>query len=91
VLLSFALFADAKEKEFPAEFMACADKLEERLLGSKDLPILHVAAASAAILAVKNGRASKKIRIHVSKPLGISEFADDLAVLGIPWCGWPRG
>lgn len=65
-LLSFALFSQ-DNSSFPTEFVSCADKLEERLLGAKDLPLLHIAAASAAILAVKNGTASKKIRKHISK------------------------
>jgi len=65
-LLSFALFREESSPLSP-DFVLCADKLEERLLGAKDLPALHIAAASAAILAVKNGNASKEIREHIKK------------------------
>jgi hypothetical protein len=65
-LLSFALFRE-DSSPLPNDLTLCADKLEERLLGTKDLPLLHIAAASAAILAVKNGDAGKKIRKHISK------------------------
>jgi|GEM_PF-4383032 len=65
-LLAFSLFRE-ENSPLPDEFKSCADKLEERLLGTKDLPALHIAAAAAAILAVKNGAASKKIRRHIKK------------------------
>jgi hypothetical protein len=65
-LLSFALFRE-EHSPLPDELQLCAEKLEERLLGTKDLPALHIAAAAAAILAVKNGKASKKIKDYIKK------------------------
>jgi hypothetical protein len=65
-LLSFALFSDGNS-QLPEGIMKCADKLEERLLGAKDLPALHIAAAAAAILAVKNGGASKKFGKFINR------------------------
>jgi len=65
-LMAFSLFRK-DGSDLPADFVLCTEKLEDRLLGAKDLPALHVAAAAAAILAVKNGNASKKIRKQIKK------------------------
>jgi hypothetical protein len=45
----------------------CADQLENRLLGSKELPASHIAAAAAAVLAVKSENASKKFMKFINR------------------------
>ncbi len=59
VLLSFTLLRDGS---LPTneKVLSVADRLEERLTASRDLPILEAAAVSAAILAAKGTSAGRK-------------------------------
>jgi hypothetical protein len=59
-ILSFTLFLSESEA-VPEELVRAATGLEERLLGSKELPLLHVAAACAAIVSAKRSGTNKRI------------------------------
>jgi hypothetical protein len=65
-VLSFVLFKNPEE-QIPEVLYRATGRLEERLLGSRDLPLLHVAAASAAIIGVNGAKASKQIRRQITR------------------------
>jgi hypothetical protein len=59
-ILSFTLLRPNSET-IPPELLLAADRLEEKFLGARDLPRLHVAAACAAILSVKRKPTNKDV------------------------------
>jgi hypothetical protein len=81
-LLSFALLRD---KSLPVDeaLIRVADKIEERLIGSKRLPMLHVAAASAAILATKGESIGSKTRARIADIAYSSHPKPNLADLSV--------
>jgi hypothetical protein len=66
VVLSFTLFRSSDDP-CPDALVEAVKKIEDRILGSRELPRLHVAIASAAILSLPHYDPSSKVRARISK------------------------
>jgi hypothetical protein len=65
-ILSFTLFLSPADT-VPQELIRAATGLEEKLLGTKELPFLHFAAVSAAILSAKRTATNKRVVHRITK------------------------
>jgi len=65
-ILSFTLFLP-EDQIVPEELIRAAEGLEEKILGSKDLPRLHFAAAAAAILSAKRKSSRPEVLRRIKK------------------------
>lgn len=74
-ILSFTLFLPESEA-VPQQLIRAADRLEEKFLGTKELPRLHVAALCAAILSAKRTTTSK----DVTKKMEVLAYATQPAL-----------
>lgn len=80
VVLCIALLADAPSETLKRLEPSVAS-IEQSLMGSRDLPLLHAAVACAAILAVRGGSTSSSVKKRIRK-IAWSARAD-LADLGV--------
>jgi hypothetical protein len=66
VILSFTLFRSETDP-CPTQLVDAVRKLEDRVLGTENLPRLHLAIASAAISSISNHAPSSKVRSRINR------------------------